>query len=50
MKPDSYTAFGKASLLPHKTLAYKEATVLVDRNSGISSERDGILHAASAMS
>jgi len=31
-----------ASLLPHKTLAYKGTDVLVDGKSSIASERDGI--------
>jgi len=39
----SYTALGMASLLPHKTLAYKGTDVLVDGHSSIASERDGIL-------
>jgi uncharacterized protein (TIGR02687 family) len=39
----SYTALGMASLLPHKTLAYKGTDVLVDGKSSIASERDGIL-------
>ncbi len=39
----SYTALGMASLLPHKTLAYKGTDVLVDGRSSIASERDGIL-------
>ena len=39
----SYTALGMASLLPHKTLAYKGEDVLVDGRSSIASERDGIL-------
>ncbi|MFN9290012.1 MAG: PglZ domain-containing protein, partial [Planctomyces sp.] len=34
-----------ASLLPHKTLAYKGTDVLVDGKSSIASERDGILQA-----
>src|SRR6185312_9858900 len=41
----SYTALGMASLLPHATLAYKGTDVLVDGNSSIASERDGILQA-----
>ena len=41
----SYTALGMASLLPHKTLAYKGTDVLVDGKSSIASERDGILQA-----
>jgi uncharacterized protein (TIGR02687 family) len=39
----SYTALGMASLLPHKTLAYKGTDVLVDGKSSIASEQDGIL-------
>lgn len=39
----SYTALGMASLLPHKTLAYKGTDVLVDGKSSIASERDAIL-------
>jgi uncharacterized protein (TIGR02687 family) len=39
----SYTALGMASLLPHKTLAYKGTDVLVDGNSSIAGERNGIL-------
>ena len=44
----SYTALGMASLLPHKTLAYRVlpnggTDVLVDGKSSIASERDGIL-------
>jgi uncharacterized protein (TIGR02687 family) len=39
----SYTALGMASLLPHKTLAYKGTDVLVDGLSSVASERDGIL-------
>ena len=41
----SYTALGMASLLPHKTLAYKGTDVLVDGKSSIASERDSILQA-----
>jgi uncharacterized protein (TIGR02687 family) len=41
----SYTALGMASLLPHKTLAYKGTDVLVDGKSSIASERDAILQA-----
>jgi hypothetical protein len=36
-------ALGMASLLPHKTLAYKGTDMLVDGQSSIASERDGIL-------
>jgi uncharacterized protein (TIGR02687 family) len=39
----SYTALGMASLLPHKTLAYKGTDVLVDGKSSSAGERDGIL-------
>ncbi len=39
----SYTALGMASLLPHKTLAYKGTDVLVDGKSSVAGERDGIL-------
>jgi uncharacterized protein (TIGR02687 family) len=39
----SYTALGMASLLPHKTLAYKGTDVLLDGNSSSAGERDGIL-------
>lgn len=45
----SYTALGMASLLPHKTLAYKGTDVLVDGKSSIASERDGILQAVGGM-
>lgn len=50
----SYTALGMASLLPHKTLAYRVLPnggidVLVDGKSSIASERDGILQAVSGM-
>lgn len=46
----SHTALGMASLLPHKTLAYRVlpnggTDVLVDGKSSIASERDGILQA-----
>ena len=42
----SYTALGMASLLPHKTLAYKpNGDVLVDGKSSSPSERDEILQA-----
>jgi uncharacterized protein (TIGR02687 family) len=39
----SYTALGMASLLPHKTLAYKDADVLVDGKSSVAGGRDAIL-------
>lgn len=45
----SYTTLGMASLLPHKTLAYKGTDVLVDGKSSIASERDGILQAVSGL-
>jgi uncharacterized protein (TIGR02687 family) len=45
----SYTALGMASLLPHKTLAYKGIDVLVDGKSSIASERDAILQAVSGL-
>jgi uncharacterized protein (TIGR02687 family) len=45
----SYTALGMASLLPHKTLGYKGTDVLVDGQSSIASERDGILQAVGGL-
>jgi len=50
----SYTALGMASLLPHKTLAYRVlpnggTDVLVDGKSSIASERDGILQSVGGM-
>ena len=45
----SYTALGMASLLPHKTLAYKGTDVLVDGKSSIASERDGILQSVGGL-
>ena len=45
----SYTALGMASLLPHKTLAYKGIDVLVDGKSSVAGERDGILQAVGGM-
>lgn len=45
----SYTALGMASLLPHKTLAYKGIDVLVDGKSSVAGERDGILKAVGGM-
>ena len=45
----SYTALGMASLLPHKTLAYKGADVVVDGKSSIASERDSILQSVGGM-
>lgn len=41
----SYTALGMASLLPHKTLAYKGDDVRVDGQSSVAGKRDGILQA-----
>jgi len=41
----SCTALGMASLLPHKTLTYKGADVLVDGRPSGAGERDGILQA-----
>jgi len=45
----SYTALGMASLLPHKTLAYRGTDVQVDGKSSIASERDGILQAVGGL-
>src|SRR5205807_5288449 len=45
----SFTALGMASLLPHKTLAFKGTDVLVDGQSSIASERDGILQAVGGL-
>jgi uncharacterized protein (TIGR02687 family) len=45
----SYTALGMASLLPHKTLAYKDKDVLVDGKPSGAGERDGILQAVGGM-
>ena len=45
----SYTALGMASLLPHKTLAYRGADVLVDGRSSVAGERDGILRGVGGM-
>lgn len=45
----SYTALGMASLLPHKTLAYKGTDVLVDGKSSIAGERDGILQSVGGL-
>lgn len=39
----SYTSLGMASLLPHKSLAYKGTDVLVDGQSSASGYRDAIL-------
>ena len=45
----SYTALGMASLLPHKTLAYRGTDVLLDGKSSVAGERDGILRAMGGM-
>jgi hypothetical protein len=45
----SYTALGMASLLPHKTLAYKGTDVLLDGKSSSASERNGILQAVDGL-
>lgn len=47
----SYTALGMASLLPHKTLAYKAGTadVLVDGKPSAAGDRDSILQAVGGM-
>ncbi len=45
----SYTPLGMASLLPHKTLAYKGTDVLVDGKSSIASERDSILQSVGGL-
>jgi uncharacterized protein (TIGR02687 family) len=45
----SYTALGMASLLPHRTLSYKETDVLVDGRSSVAGERDGILQTVGGM-
>ncbi|BBO04475.1 alkaline phosphatase [Bradyrhizobium ottawaense] len=45
----SYTALGMASLLPHRTLAYKGADVLVDGNTSAAGDRDGILQRVGGM-
>jgi uncharacterized protein (TIGR02687 family) len=45
----SYTALGMASLLPHKTLAYKGRDVLVDGKSSAAGERDAILQGVGGM-
>jgi len=39
----SYTALGMASLLPHKSLTYKGADVLVDGSASAAADRGGIL-------
>jgi uncharacterized protein (TIGR02687 family) len=39
----SYTALGMAALLPHKTIAYNDADVLVDGKSSVAGGRDAIL-------
>jgi hypothetical protein len=43
----SYTALGMASLLPHKSLSYKGADVLVDGHASAAGERDGMRAARS---
>lgn len=45
----SYTALGMASLLPHKSLSYKGADVLVDGNASAAGDRDGILQRVGGM-
>jgi uncharacterized protein (TIGR02687 family) len=45
----SYTALGMASLLPHKTLAYKGADVLVDGRPSTAGERDAILQSVGGL-
>lgn len=45
----SYTALGMASLLPHQTLAYRGTDVLVDGQSSIASERNGILQSVGGL-
>jgi PglZ domain len=45
----SYTALGMASLLPHKTLAYKGIDVLVDSKSSIAGERGSILQSVGGL-
>ena len=45
----SYTALGMASLLPHKSLSYKGADVLVDGHASAASDRDGILQGVGGM-
>ena len=45
----SYTALGMASLLPHRTLAYKGTDVLVDGKSSSARERDGILQSVGGL-
>ena len=47
----SYTALGMASLLPHRSLAYKAGSsdVLVDGKSSVAGERDGILRGVTGM-
>jgi uncharacterized protein (TIGR02687 family) len=45
----SYTALGMASLLPHKSLQYKGADVLVDGHASAAGDRDGILQNVGGM-
>lgn len=45
----SYTALGMASLLPHKTLAYKGTDVLVDGKSSVAGARDAILQSVNGL-
>lgn len=45
----SYTALGMASLLPHKTLAYKGTDVLVDGKPSSAGERDAIVQAVGGL-
>lgn len=45
----SYTALGMASLLPHKTLSYRGAEVLVDGKPSGARDRDGILQAVGGL-
>src|ERR1700720_2528088 len=45
----SYTALGMASLLPHKSLEYKGADVLVDGRTSAAGDRDGILQNVGGM-
>lgn len=45
----SYTALGMASLLPHRTLAYKGLDVLVDGKSSIAGERGAILQSVDGL-
>jgi uncharacterized protein (TIGR02687 family) len=45
----SYTALGMASLLPHKSLSYKGADVLVNGGTSAAGDRDGILQKVGGM-